>query len=133
MRALHLITALTILTLTGCATAQDKRPRDHAAVGERSCCRSSNQSPSRAAIVRTAAKLVGARTIESNGRRIGYDCAGVTRAIFLEHGIDLYDTGAQDLRANGVRLIYAHARQHGTIHQGPAVNPGDLVFFDNTW
>ena len=89
--------------------------------------------PSRSAIVRTAAKLVGAKTIESNGRRIAYDCAGVTRAIFLKHGIDLYDGDASDPDANGVRLIHSHIEQQGTFHQGPVVHPGDLVFFNNTW
>jgi hypothetical protein len=83
--------------------------------------------------VRTAAKLVGAKTIESNGRRVAYDCAGVTRAVFLKHGIDLYGSSANDPAANGVRLIHAHIRQQGTFHQGPVVHPGDLVFFDNTW
>jgi hypothetical protein len=68
-----------------------------------------------------------------NGRRIAYDCAGVIRAIFLKHGIDLYAGGFPDAHANGVRLIHAHIRQQGTFHQGPAAHPGDLVFFDNTW
>ncbi len=57
----------------------------------------------------------------------------MTRAIFLEHGIDLYDSPAADPKANGVRLIHNHISRHGKIHQGPAVRPGDLVFFDNTW
>ena len=35
--------------------------------------------------------------------------------------------------ANGVRLIHAHIRNRGTFHQGPVVQPGDLVFFNNTW
>jgi len=62
-----------------------------------------------------------------------YDCAGVTRAIYLEHGIDLYEGVSSGERANGVRLIYANVRHHGTLHQGPVVPLGDLVFFDNTW
>jgi hypothetical protein len=57
----------------------------------------------------------------------------VTRAIYLEHGIDLYDSGAPDANANGVRLIHHHISRHGKFHQGPVVRPGDLVFFDNTW
>jgi NlpC/P60 family len=89
--------------------------------------------PSRSTIVQTAAKLVGATTITSEGRQIAYDCAGVTRAIFLKHGIDLYDTGATAPDANGVRLIYDHVRRQGALHQGPDAHPGDLVFFDNTW
>jgi hypothetical protein len=85
------------------------------------------------AIVESAARLVGARTITSQGKRIAYDCAGVTRAIFLEHGIDLYRGAFDDPKGNGVRLIHNHVRQHGTLHQGSHVSPGDLVFFDNTW
>lgn len=87
----------------------------------------------RSAIVHSAAQLVGARTITSKGRRIAYDCAGVTRAVYLEHGIDLFQTPSREVHANGVRLIYNHVRRHGALHQGPDVRPGDLVFFDNTW
>jgi hypothetical protein len=83
--------------------------------------------------VHTAAKLVGAKTITSNGRRIAYDCAGVTRAVFLAHGIDLYAGDPNDSDANGVRIIHAHIQQQGRFHQGPVAHPGDLVFFNNTW
>lgn len=85
------------------------------------------------AVAQTAASLVGARMVEVNGRRIAYDCAGVTRAIYLKHGIDLYENTEETRQANGVRLIYHHVRRHGRIHQGPVVRAGDLVFFDNTW
>lgn len=89
--------------------------------------------PSRSAIVESAARLVGSRTVTSRGQRVAYDCAGVTRAIFLEHGIDLYRGAFNAQQGNGVRLIHNHVRRHGTLHRGPSVNPGDLVFFDNTW
>lgn len=89
--------------------------------------------PSRSALVASATRLLGARTISSQGKRIAYDCAGVTRAIFLEHGVDLYRGTFNDPKGNGVRLIHNHVRQHGTLHRGTNVNPGDLVFFDNTW
>ncbi len=123
---------ITVATLVGCATGSSDRPRT-AAVSSPACCKSVEASSRRAAIVHTAAKLVGATSIQANGKRIGYDCAAVTRAIFLEHGIDLYDSGAPDPKANGVRLIHHHISRHGKFHQGPAVQPGDLVFFDNTW
>lgn len=120
-----------LATLVGCAGVTTDRtqrlPSDRS-----TCCQSVDAQSRRAAIVRTAVKLVGARTIEVNGRRIAYDCAGVTRAIFLEHGIDLY-SGSNDAKANGVRLIHTHMKRHGRFHRGPAVHPGDLVFFDNTW
>jgi len=132
MRLFLIMATIAIVTLVGCTTPPVERPRASPPT-EPPCCRSVERAPSRSAIVRTAAKLVGAKTIESNGRRVAYDCAGVTRAVFLKHGIDLYGSSANDPEANGVRLIHAHIRQQGTFHQGPVVHPGDLVFFDNTW
>lgn len=132
MRFLFIMATIAFVTLVGCTTPLVERPRA-SAPEVRPCCRTAERVPSQSAIVRTAAKLVGAKTIESNGRRVSYDCAGVTRAIFLKHGIDLYDSSTSDPEANGVRLIHAHIRQQGTFHQGPVVHPGDLVFFDNTW
>ncbi|MEO5863915.1 MAG: hypothetical protein ABIQ79_02605 [Nitrospiraceae bacterium] len=133
MRLLFIIiTTIASITLVGCAIQPTERPRASAPEA-RPCCRSVELAPSRSAIVRTAATLVGAKTIESNGRRIAYDCAGVTRAIYLKHGIDLYQGSPNGPHANGVRLIHAHIRQQGTFHQGPIAHPGDLVFFNNTW
>jgi hypothetical protein len=132
MRFLVIIATIAIVALVGCTTRPVERPRASAPEA-RACCRSVERAPSRSAIVRTAAKLVGAKVIESNGRRIAYDCAGVTRAVFLKHGIDLYGGEPSESPTNGVRLIHAHIRQQGTFHQGPVVHPGDLVFFNNTW
>ncbi|HXV69366.1 MAG TPA: hypothetical protein VD738_10625 [Nitrospira sp.] len=132
MRLLVIVATIAIATLVGCATPPIEGP--HATTPERRpCCRSLALTPSRSAIVRTAAKLVGAISIRSRGQRISYDCAGVARAIYLEHGIDLYEGGASDPHANGVRIIYTHLQQHGGFHRGPVALPGDLVFFDNTW
>jgi hypothetical protein len=123
---------VVIITLVGCSGVQ--RDRSHGtAVSGSGCCRSVEATASRTAIVRSAARLVGARTIEVHGHRIAYDCAGVTRAVFLEHGIDLYETRSADQKANGVRLIHNHIKEHGRFHRGPVARPGDLVFFDNTW
>jgi len=132
MRFLFFMAMIALVTLVGCATQPAERTPPSFTTG-RPCCTSVERMPNRNAIVQTAAKLVGARTIKSNGRRIAYDCAGVTRAVFLRHGIDLYGSSERDPDANGVRLIYAHIQQHGAFHQGPVAHPGDLVFFDNTW
>lgn len=123
---------VAIATLVGCATSMKDREQRPPVRGQ-ACCQSVEASSRRAAIVHTASKLVGATVIQVDGKRIAYDCAGVTRAIFLEHGIDLYDGSSPDPKANGVRLIHHHISRHGKFHQGPAVRPGDLVFFDNTW
>jgi hypothetical protein len=132
MRFLFIMNTIAIVTLVGCATQPVDRPRASISKAH-PCCGIAEPALSRSAIVQTAAKLVGAKTIKSNGRRIAYDCAGVTRAVFLKHGIDLYGSSESDPEANGVRLIYAHIQQQGAFHQGPVADPGDLVFFDNTW
>lgn len=132
MRYLFILAAIAIVTLVGCTASRLERPDALVAEADR-CCRSIDVPPKGTAIARTATRLIGATTIDSGGRRIAYDCAGVTRAIYLEHGIDLYDGSAPHSAVNGVRLIHAHLHQHGRLHQGPVVNPGDLVFFDNTW
>jgi hypothetical protein len=132
MRRTSIIGSVVLVALVGCSGIQRDRSSGTASTGV-GCCRSAETPPSRTAIVRTAARLVGARTIDVKGQRIAYDCAGVTRAVFLQHGIDLYESRMTGQQANGVRLIYHHIREHGKLHQGPAARPGDLVFFDNTW
>ncbi|MFO0775808.1 MAG: hypothetical protein U0172_14195 [Nitrospiraceae bacterium] len=99
----------------------------------RRCCQPGPMIAWRDAVVTTAVGLLGQRTIESEGRKVSYDCAGVTRAIFLQHGVDLYQSRLVTKQANGVRYIYQHVREFGHLHDGPVVSPGDLVFFDNTW
>lgn len=135
MRIIFIMATVTAITLVGCSTPHQSLSLfpSHTTDEGKPCCRASQHRPSRTDIVRTAATLVGASTVYINGKRIAYDCAGVTRAIFLEHGIDLYDSALSDPNANGVRLIHAHIGRYGTFHRGPTVRPGDLVFFDNTW
>jgi len=123
---------LIAAALSACAAPSSQRLRQ-AVTPLPDCCRTTPTDPRKQAIVQTAVNLVGAKTIESQGRRISYDCAGVTRAIYLAHGIDLFEGGAADGKANGVGLIYNHLSKHGQLHRGPVVQAGDLVFFDNTW
>lgn len=123
---------VAIATFGGCATTTKDLSFAPPSSGSR-CCKSIEPSSRRSAIVRTASKLIGAKTILVKGKWISYDCAGVTRAVYLAHGIDLYDSGMMDPKANGVRLIHRYVTRHGHFHQGPAVRPGDLIFFDNTW
>jgi hypothetical protein len=132
MRFFFIMATIAMVTLVGCTTPPAERSLPSVS-DRRACCRSVERVPSRNAIVRTAAKFVGAKTIMSNGRHITYDCAGVTRAVFLTHGIDLYAGEPNNLDANGVRIIHAHIQQQGAFHRGPVAYPGDLVFFNNTW
>jgi len=124
---------MAIMALTAGCGAFDYGATDRNHAASLNCCRLQTGSAKQQALARTAARLVGARTIQIGNRLVSYDCAGVTRAIYLAEGHDLYEGTGGSGQANGVRLIYEHVRKHGRIHFGPAVRPGDLVFFDNTW
>lgn len=126
------VAIITLMLMVGCS-ALDYGAADRNHTVSLNCCTFQPGTAKQQAIGRTAARLVGARTIQTGDRLISYDCAGVTRAVYLSHGYDLYEGTVGIGAANGVRLIYEHVRQYGRIHRGPAVRPGDLVFFDNTW
>ncbi len=106
------------------AAATDARQR---------CCVVAPATAEQRALGLTAARFVGARRIEVDGRRFPFDCSGLARAVYLAHGVDLYDGVEAEDTATGVQLIYRHVARWGRLHQGPDPRPGDLVFFHNTW
>ena len=126
----HLIMVLIAL-LSGCAARDGILHSNQSASLD--CCTRQQATEKQRAIAETASRLVGATTIQTGRRFITYDCAGVTRAVYLSQGTDLYEGSERSSQANGVGLIYEHVRKYGRIHRGPQVRPGDLVFFDNTW
>lgn len=132
MRTLKGLSLIVFALSAGCAGTSMERPQT-INIPARDCCRAGQAAARQGAIVHTASGLVGAKAIESQGQRISYDCAGVVRAIYIAHGIDLFDGVDTGRNVNGVRLIYEHVHGQGRIHAGPVVHPGDLVFFDNTW
>ena len=95
---------LTIIALiAGCSARDRGADRNHTV--SFNCCTFQTGTAKQHAIARTAARLVGARTIQTGGRLISYDCAGVTRAVYLSQGHDLYEETGGKGPANGVRLI----------------------------
>lgn len=133
IRPLLLFSVTAIIGLIAGCSALDYGATERNHTASLNCCRLQPGTARQEAIARATAKLVGARTIRTGNRTVSYDCAGVTRAIYLSQGHDLYEGSGGTGQPNGVRLIYEHVRKNGQIHRGPAVRPGDLVFFDNTW
>lgn len=99
----------------------------------RACCTMAAGNHRQEALARTAIGFIGRSRIAVDGRRFTYDCAGLARGVYFSQGVDLYDGLGEIKGGNGVGRIYGHVMQHGRIHYGPTVHPGDLVFFHNTW
>ena len=143
---LGLLALMLAVTLQGCAaTGSPGRQPDARAdeptdvmvptTGARGgfCCDMVEGIPAQQALAQLAVGFLGRSRIEVGGRRFTSDCSGLARGVYVTQGIDLYGgLGALD-GGNGVGRIYTHVVQHGKIHYGPTVRPGDLVFFHNTW
>ncbi|MGH7255913.1 MAG: CHAP domain-containing protein, partial [Nitrospirales bacterium] len=103
-------------------------------VGRRTpCCRMTRLIPAQQRLAKTASGFLGAGRIVAKGKRFSYDCSGLARGVYFAQGIDLVKGVSSWSGQNGVRLIYQHISRHGRLHTGPVVQPGDLVFFHNTW
>lgn len=97
------------------------------------CCAMSTGMPAQKALAMTAVKFLGQSRIEVGGRHYTPDCSGFVRGVYATQRVDLYGGLGELDGGNGVGRIYTHFVQHGRIHYGPTVHPGDLVFFHNTW
>ena len=97
------------------------------------CCSMADRIPVQEALAQAAVGLLGRSRIEVGSRQFTSDCSGLARGVYVTQRIDLYSSLGELDGGNGVGRIYTHVMQHGRIHYGPTVHPGDLVFFHNTW
>ena len=135
-----LLTVFVAVALTGCATIGRQSAQDEVNVmvpttGTRGeiCCAMANGVPRQGAVVQTAVGLLGRNRVEVGGRLYTPDCSGLVRGVYATQLVDLYGGLGELDGGNGVGRIYTHVVEHGRIHYGPTVHPGDLVFFHNTW
>ncbi|MBH0176910.1 MAG: hypothetical protein HP491_03380 [Nitrospira sp.] len=137
---IYLLVMFVTVALTGCATigrqlAQNEIDVMVPTTGTRGeiCCAMANGIPRQVALAQTAVGLLGRNRVEVGGRSYTPDCSGLVRGLYATQRVDLYDGLGELDGGNGVGRIYTHVVEHGRIHYGPTVHPGDLVFFHNTW
>ena len=97
------------------------------------CCHMKPKTTIQQALAQTAVRFIGAPRIQAKGKRFHYDCSGLATAVYFSQGINLLKTKQHNPQDNGVRRIRSYVEQHGRLHQGPTTQPGDLVFFHNTY
>jgi hypothetical protein len=76
-------------------------------------------------------KMVGQREVAIDGQNHRADCSGFVRACFDAAGLTL--TQAGDTGTSGTEILYNALRRAGGLHEGEIPDPGDLVFFSNTY
>lgn len=97
------------------------------------CCRMKPKTTLQRALAQTAVRFIGTSQLQAKGKHFRYDCSGLASAVYFSQGINLLDSTAQNPQDNGVRRIRSYVTQHGRLHKGPTTQPGDLVFFHNTY
>ena len=80
----------------------------------------SSQNSLAANLIATAKKYIGVKYVWGGTSPSGFDCSGFVQYVFKQHGISLNRT---------VVTQY----QHGTSVSRSNLQPGDLVFFQNTY
>lgn len=137
----HLIGLMVLLVsgLLGCAANGLQPAQDPTTVvptmGARGarCCAMAKGLPRQTALAKTAVRFVGQSRVQVGGRNYAPDCSGFVRGVYSTQMVDLYGGLGELDGGNGVGRIFTHVVEHGRIHYGPTVHPGDLVFFHNTW
>lgn len=71
-------------------------------------------------------------TLKFSGRSFSNDCSGLIYGIFWEADIDII-SHIIDEKGNGVKRLYTALNKKGLIHRNKYPEPGDLVFWDNTY
>ncbi len=75
--------------------------------------------------------MVGQREVTIDGQSHRADCSGFVQACFTAGGLTLTESG--DAGTSGTEILYNALRRTGGLHEGEIPEPGDLVFFSNTY
>jgi len=133
---------LLVLLGTGCASPATRLRADQAEEtgaanaqgswsGRSPTRQGSLSTPQREHLISLARKFLGQTSIQVGRKKYPADCTGFVRALFDPLGIDLLASGRRG--DSGVQAIYRYAQAHGEVYMRRAPEPGDLVFFRETY
>ena len=83
-------------------------------------------------LIEGAETYKGAKSLVINGRRFNMDCSGVVSAIYYYAGID-FSKYYTDLNGTGTEIIYKSLKDKKLLKKTWLPEPGDVIFWDNTF
>ena len=83
-------------------------------------------------LVEGAEKLKGAKSLTVRGRNFNLDCSGTVAAIYYYAGIDLQEYYPY-YKGTGTERIYAALKERKLLKKTWLLEPGDIIFWDNTF
>lgn len=82
-------------------------------------------------VLAEARGLVGNKSVKVGGRAWPQDCTGFVEAVYSRAGVSFRSEAVAG--DNGVTAFYRYARAHGRVFTQGSPQPGDLVFFRETY
>ena len=118
------ITAAALILLPSCSTLPREAPAGSAA----------EVSGIQERLLDSAETYIGIETgpLKADNRSYTLDCSGAVLAIYYNAGIELEKCYSM-YTGNGVKRIYACLRDNKLIFISKTPEPGDLIFWDNTY
>lgn len=132
--SLILILLILPVLLFSCASVEQQRAETSrpAVADGRSPGDADAPTQVRERLVENALDILGADELIIEGKRFRIDCTGVVQGIYHGAGIDLV-TPLGAYSGNGVVRLYSYLDDEGLLSNGREPQPGDLVFWDNTY
>lgn len=83
-------------------------------------------------ILDAAREILETQRFTVDGYRYNYDCTGTILAIYAMADVRLVDLFG-DYTGNGVQRLHGIADDHALLYDAQLPEPGDLIFWDNTY
>ena len=121
-----LYTLLFLLLILSCSTTQADIPEEDQEAGNTEYSQIQNS------LSESGQWAVGKKRLEVKGRRFNMDCSGVVLAVYYRAGIDLQPrlTG---YAGGGVQRLYSLMKDQKLTYRPTVPEPGDMLFWDNTY
>jgi probable lipoprotein NlpC len=89
-------------------------------------------SERQAMIVQAAREVLETQSTVVGGTTYAYDCSGTILTVYAHAGIYLVELFGQ-YTGNGVARLYGIATDYDVLHARKLPEPGDVIFWDNTY